>query len=300
MNRTLFFPVTPFEEGQRAGDFLRKKGVSHTLLVLIKRQGMLFCDGEPIYSNRVLHAGETLSLSVREEEGSGSIAPEEGPLSILYEDEDLLALDKEAGIPVHPSRAHVYGTLAGRVMKKYEGEVFTFRAVNRLDLGTSGIVLIAKNPLAANWFASRAAMEKEYLGLARGRFPGSVLIDRPIARECEGAVRRVVREDGEKAVTGAERISFHGDFSLVRFRLYTGRTHQIRVHTAYIGHPLLGDPLYGDGEEGFGLSRQALHAGRLSFLLPYSEKRVTLLAPLPEDMERVLRARPAEEDPEQS
>ena len=188
----------------------------------------------------------------------------------------------------------MYGTLAGRVMKKYEGETFTFRAVNRLDLGTSGIVLIAKNALAANWFASRAGMEKEYLGLVRGRFPERLKIDRPIAREIEGEMRRVIRDDGEKAVTGAERVSFHGAFSLVRFRLYTGRTHQIRVHTAYEGYPILGDPLYGGGtEEAYGLSHQALHAARLSFFLPYSEKRVTIEAPLPEELAEILEEYPA-------
>ena len=295
MNRTLFFRVAPEEDGRRAGELLRKKGISHTLLVLIKRQGMLFCDGEPVFSNRVVRAGETLAVTLREEEGSGNIAPEEGPLRILYEDEDVLAVDKEAGIPVHPSRAHVYGTLAGRVMKRYEGEVFTFRAVNRLDLGTSGIVLVAKNALSANWLASHAGMEKEYLGLARGKFPEKLLIDRPVAREAEGEMRRVVREDGERAVTEAERLSFHGEFSLVRFLLHTGRTHQIRVHAAYVGHPLLGDPLYGEGgEKAYGLARQALHAARLSFFLPYSEKRATIESPLPEDLSRILAAHPAE------
>ena len=294
MNRTLSFQVAPEEDGRRAGDLLRKRGISHTLLVLIKRQGMLFCDGEPVFSNRVVHAGETLTVTVREEEGSGNIAPEDGPLRILYEDEDVLAVDKEAGIPVHPSRAHVYGTLAGRVMKKFEGEVFTFRAVNRLDLGTGGIVLVAKNALAANWLAGRAEMEKTYLGLTRGKFPERLRIDRPIARETEGEMRRVVREDGERAVTEAERISFHGEFSLVRFRLFTGRTHQIRVHAAYAGHPLLGDPLYGDGGDGpYGLSRQALHAARLSFLLPYSDRRLTIESPLPEDLARILSEHPA-------
>ena len=293
MNRTLSFRVAPEEDGRKAGELLRKKGISHTLLVTIKRQGMLLCNGEPVYASRIVYTGEILTVEVREEEGSGNIAPEEGALAVLYEDEDLLAVDKEAGIPVHPSRAHVYGTLAGRVMKRYEGEIFTFRAVNRLDLGTSGIVLIAKNALAANWMASRSAAEKEYLGLVRGEFPEALRIDRPIARETEGEMRRVVREDGERAVTEAHRISFHGGFSLVRFRLHTGRTHQIRVHAAYEGYPLLGDPLYGTGEEEYGLGRQALHAERISFFLPYSENRVTIASPLPADMARILREHPA-------
>ncbi|MBO4406150.1 MAG: RluA family pseudouridine synthase [Clostridia bacterium] len=297
MIRTLLFTVSPEEDGRKAGELLRKRGISHTLLVTVKRQGMLFSAGEPVRQSRIMRRGEILSVTLREETGSDNIAPEEGPLSILYEDPDLLAVDKEAGIPVHPSRAHVYGTLAGRVMKKFEGEIFTFRAVNRLDLGTSGIVLVAKNALAANWMASRAGIEKEYLGLARGKFPEEATIDRPVARESEGAMRRVVREDGERAVTEARRVSFHGGFSLVRFRLLTGRTHQIRVHAASIGHPLLGDPLYGEGAgENYGLARQALHASKISFLLPYSEERITLSSPLPEDVLGVIRAHPAMEE----
>ena len=289
MTRTLSFSVPDEACGQKVGNYLRKIGLSHTLLVMVKRQGMLLLNGAPVYSTVLLSPGDVISVTVQEETVSDNIAPEEGPLDILYEDEDLLAVNKEAAIPVHPSRAHVYGTLAGRVMKHFEGQDFVFRAVNRLDKGTSGIVLIAKNPLSANWFSSRADILKEYVGIADGLFPEDVTISLPIAREAPEEMLRVVREDGEYALTYAHRTAVFEGYSAVSFVLGTGRTHQIRVHSAHIGHPLLGDQLYAPGSPSRGLERQALHAVRTSFTLPYSEKRITLEAPLPDDMKALIK-----------
>lgn len=288
MTRRLTFPVGEAEDGMKAGSFLRQKGISHTLLVMIKRQGMLLCNDRPIFSNVPIHAGDLVSVEVAEESTSTTIAPEEGPLSILYEDEDLLAVCKEAMIPVHPSRAHVYGTLAGRVMAYYAGQDFTFRAVNRLDLGTSGIVLIAKNPLSANWFHERGNIIKEYIGFAEGEFPREVVIDLPIARESPEGMYRLVSPDGARALTYARRESVGNGFSVVHYRLFTGRTHQIRVHSAHLGHPLLGDPLYHPNDTTSGLSHQALHAGRVTLTLPYSTNRISFTAPLPEDMTNII------------
>jgi len=288
MTRRLTFPVGPSEDGMKAGNFLRHKGISHTLLVMIKRQGMLLCNDRPIFSNVPIHAGDLVSVEVAEESTSTTIAPEEGPLSILYEDEDLLAINKEAMIPVHPSRAHVYGTLAGRVMAYYKDRDFTFRAVNRLDLGTSGIVLIAKNPLSANWFHERGNIVKEYTAFAEGVFPRDIAIDLPITREAPEEMRRIVSLTGEQALTLAHREEVRKGFSVVSFRLFTGRTHQIRVHASHLGHPLLGDPLYNPGGMTLGLARQALHAKSVTLTLPYSTNRIVIQAPLPEDMANIL------------
>lgn len=292
MTRTLTFSVPEEARGQKVGNYLRRIGLSHTLLVMIKRQGMLLLNGAPVYATVALTPGDTISVTVSEEFTSDNIAPEEGNPDILYEDEDLLAVNKEAALPVHPSRAHVYGTLAGQIMKYYEGQDFVFRAVNRLDKGTSGIVMIAKNPLSANWFASRADIQKEYIGFTEGVFPESLTIMLPIAREAPEGMRRVVRGDGEFAVTHAKRLALYDGYSMAGFVLGTGRTHQIRVHSAHIGHPLLGDPLYAPDADPYGLERQALHAARVTFTLPYSDKRVTLEAPLPPDLQKLAGARP--------
>jgi len=272
------------DEGRRVHDFLRSKGISHTLLVMIKRQGMLFLNGEPVYTSALLKEGDRIDITVYEEQVSDNIAPEEGPLEILYEDDDLLAVNKPADLPVHPSRAHVYGTLAGRVMAYFQGQDFVFRAVNRLDKGTSGIVLISKNPFAANWFATRGHLVKEYAALTEGHFPEDAYIDQPIRRVEEGGMLRAVLPDGEEAITLARLLRDYGSYSAVAFRLLTGRTHQIRVHSSFLGHPLLGDPLYNPQSSVTELERQALHAVRLSLTLPYSANRITLLAPLPPDM----------------
>lgn len=288
MTRRLTFPVGPGEDGMKAGSFLRHKGISHTLLVMIKRQGMLLCNDQPIYSNVPVHTGDTVSVEVAEEHTSATIAPEAGELAILYEDEDLLAINKEAMIPVHPSRAHVYGTLAGRIMAYYEGQDFTFRAVNRLDLGTSGIVLIAKNPLSANWFHQRGEIIKEYTAFAEGVFPRDAIIDLPITRDAPEEMLRIVSPTGEQALTLAHREEVRDGFSVVSFRLFTGRTHQIRVHASHLGHPLLGDTLYNPDGMTLGLTRQALHAKRVTLTLPYSTNRIVIQAPLPDDMANIL------------
>ncbi|MBR5868198.1 MAG: RluA family pseudouridine synthase [Clostridia bacterium] len=274
----------------KAGNFLRHKGISHTLLVMIKRQGMLLCNDRPVYSNVPVHTGDTVSVEVAEEHTSTTIAPEAGDLEILYEDEDLLAINKDAMIPVHPSRAHVYGTLAGRVMAYYAGQDFTFRAVNRLDLGTSGIVLIAKNPLSANWFHERGEIIKEYTALAQGVFPRDAVIDLPISRAAPEEMLRVVSPAGEQALTLAHREALRDGFSVVSFRLFTGRTHQIRVHASHLGYPLLGDPLYNPDGLSLGLARQALHAKRVTLTLPYSTNRIVIQASLPDDMADILRS----------
>lgn len=289
MDRSLSFSVPSQSRGLKVTDFLKSAGISRTLQVSIKRQGSLLLNGSHVYASTPVSEGDIVSVSIAEEKISTNIAPEEGPLDILYEDEDILAINKPAELAVHPSRAHVYGTLAGRVMYYYRDERFMFRAVNRLDRGTSGIVLIAKNPFAANWLSSRGEIKKEYTGFTAGSFPPDTgIISFPIAREEGAGIKRIVSPEGESAVTRCCLVETRGAFSVVSFILETGRTHQIRVHSAFIGHPLLGDPLYNPDPQSFPIDRQALHAAGTDLLLPFSDKRLSLVAPLPPDMAAIL------------
>lgn len=289
MDRSLSFSVPSPAHGLKASDFLKGVGISRTLQVSIKRQGSLLLNGSRIYASTPVSEGDIVSVSIAEEKISTNIAPEEGPLDILYEDEDILAVNKPAELAVHPSRAHVYGTLAGRVMYYYRDERFMFRAVNRLDRGTSGIVLVAKNPFAANWLSSGGDIKKEYIGFAAGSFPPDTrIISFPIAREEGAGIKRIVSPEGESAVTRCSLIETREAFSVVSFALETGRTHQIRVHSSFIGHPLLGDPLYNPDPQAFPINRQALHAAGTNLILPFSNKRLSLSAPLPLDMAMIL------------
>ena len=179
---------------------------------------------------------------------SSDIKPMNIDIKVLYEDEHLVALDKPINMPTHPSRGNSLPTLANAVMGMY-GEDFTFRAVNRLDRDTSGIVIIAKDQLTAFNLSKdmqSGKFKKKYMCRVKGMpKESSGLIDAPIERECEGSIKRVVREGGKRALTEYRVIESDGESSLCEIILHTGRTHQIRVHMAHIGTPLVNDFLYG-------------------------------------------------------
>ncbi|MGN0641853.1 MAG: RluA family pseudouridine synthase [Huintestinicola sp.] len=196
----------------------------------------------------------------------------------VYEDEDIVIYNKPSGMPVHPSAKHRQDTLGNCFAAEYGG--LAFRPVNRLDKDTSGLCLIAKNPLAAN--ISSESISKVYYAAVSGRIAESGRIDAPIARERKSIIKRVVRSDGKHAVTNYTPLRSNGKYTLLEITLETGRTHQIRVHMAHIGHPLAGDDLYGGSRED--ISRQALHCGRMTLTHPVTGETITASAPLPEDM----------------
>ena len=236
----------------RMSDFLKRRlGFSASLVTRVKFGGVSL-NGEVVTMRATVNGGDTVAITFAPEE-SENIPPIDIPLSIIYEDAHILAVNKPSDMPTHPSRGNHLPTLANAV-RAYLGEGFVFRAVNRLDRGTSGIVVIAKNPFAATKLG-RAMKErkihKKYRAIVEGvPSPGKGRISMPIARECEGSIKRVVREDGKEAITDYRVIESYGDSSLVEVTLHTGRTHQIRVHMSYVGHPLVGDFLYGEEKEG--------------------------------------------------
>ena len=239
--------------GVRMSDFLKRKLGFSTALVTKVKFGGVRLNGEVVTMRATVNSGDTVSIDFPEET-SEHVEPMDIPLDILYEDEHILAVNKPKDMPTHPSRGNHLPTLANAV-SAYLGEPFVFRAVNRLDRGTSGIVVIAKNPFSAA-ILGRAMKErkihKKYVAtVSKVPKENHGIIDAPIARETEGNIKRIVREDGKRAITEYQVIGINSDGNAIcEITLHTGRTHQIRVHFAYIGHPLVGDFLYGDELEG--------------------------------------------------
>lgn len=234
------------EAGLTVLDFLRRLGYSSTLIKRVKATGITL-NGTSVTVRARLGEGDLLSVSFPSESSEG-ILPIKLPIQILYEDGELLAVFKPSGIPTHPAKGTGVLTLANIVCAYLKGEC-VFRAVNRLDTDTAGIVLIAKTPLAASLVGEqmrRREIEKRYLALTSGiPEPRIGKINAPIAREHEGSQRRVVREGGQEAVSEYRVLSVFEGNAVCEICPRTGRTHQIRVHMAHIGHPLVGDFLYG-------------------------------------------------------
>lgn len=271
--------------------FLKAHGYSHAVLVHLKKTPeSILRNGIWEHVNAVLQTGDLLHISLIEKEGSSDIPPVCLPFSIVYEDEDLLIVNKPAHMPVHPSLNHYENTLANAVCHYYtnQGIAYTFRCVNRLDRDTTGLTILAKHMLSSailSQAVTRREINREYLAIVKGNVPDSGTIDAPIGRKEGSAMEREVDfSHGERAVTHYQRLAYKNGYSLLSLKLETGRTHQIRVHMKYIGHPLIGDFLYNpDSKE---ISRQALHSYRLSFTHPITGVPMTLTAPLPADMKQ--------------
>ncbi|HMA36466.1 MAG TPA: RluA family pseudouridine synthase [Chloroflexia bacterium] len=278
--------------------------------------GQVLLNGRPARAAQKLKAGDLVAITIPEPAPT-TIAPEAIALRVVYEDGDVLVIDKPAGLVVHPAPGHTGGTLVNALLAHTDqlslhGEIRP-GIVHRLDKDTSGLLVVARTDAAHAALVRQhqaRTMDKEYLGLVLGRpQPPSGLIDLPIGRDPRERKRQAVQAGGRPARTRyqTERIyaaAGRDACTLLRLRLETGRTHQIRVHLAYIGHPILGDPVYGARTlrltQPLGLARQFLHATRLAFDLPSSGRRADFTSPLPPDLAAVL-ARfdpaPLREDP---
>ena len=285
MKRIFTYTISPEDDGCILRDFLSQKGFSRHILVGMKAYSdSLLLNGERPFLNRVLQTGDTLAVTLRDEVSSEKIPPVELPLSILYEDEDIVVFNKPSGMPVHESRNHLGDTLSN-FAAYHIGENTAFRAVYRLDRDTSGAVLVAKNELAASKLAGK--IKKDYYAIVGGKIEGDGVIDAPIARCSDSIIKRRVYEGGEKAVTQYSVISSNENASLVKCNLLTGRTHQIRVHFEYLGHPLLGDDLYGGECEH--ISRQALHCRDIYFTHPITQENMHIFCDFSDDIKEVIR-----------
>lgn len=292
MKRIIDYIIEKNNDSYTIADFLRNKGYSAKLLSLLRRsEGGITIAGEAVYTTRMLSVGDRLRITM-EETGSENIVPTPMNLAIIYEDPDLLVIDKPAGLPVHPSQGNYEQTLANGIACyfKEKGESMVFRAVNRLDRDTTGLILIAKNRLSSAILSNaikQRKIEREYLAVVAGTPPESGSINAPIARLDGSVIERCVDyEKGESAVTHYKRLETKNGFSLLEVRLETGRTHQIRVHMSHLGYPLLGDFLYHPDFSQIG--RQSLHSYRLTFYHPVTEEELKFQSPLPEDMKNLL------------
>lgn len=289
MIRQFTYRIEPEYDSLTIREYLSLKGYPNAVFVQLKKTPeSVLLNGVWAYMRTKLSAGDELFIRLEEGTSSAHILPVSMPLSICYEDEDILAVNKPAQMPVHPSLNHYDHTLANAVCGYYNDQEipYTFRCVNRLDRDTTGLTLIAKHMLSSailSTAAARREISREYIAIASGKTPESGTIDAPIGRVAGSTIERQIDfENGERAITHYRRLAYHDGLSLLSLHLETGRTHQIRVHLKSIGHPLIGDFLYNPTDTT--IKRQALHSYRLTFSHPITGESFVLTAPLPDDM----------------
>ena len=293
IKKTLQYKITEKDQGKTVEQFLRSKGYSHRLVVKLRNSPTgLTIGGELAFTIHRLQAGEIL-IATLEEENSQNIVPVELPLNIICEDEDILVVNKDAGVPIHPSQGHFDHTLANAVAWYYQskGQTLVYRAINRLDRDTSGLTVVAKHLVSGSILSTMVKerrIHREYLAICKGSVtPSEGTINAPLGRKPGTIIERTVDfENGEKAITHYHVMDEKNGHSLVSLRLETGRTHQIRIHMRYLGFPLIGDYLYNPDMEH--ITRQALHSHKLSFTHPITGETMEFTALLPDDMAQVL------------
>lgn len=291
MNRTLIYTITPADQNLRIEQFLRRKGYSRQNLTELKKMHeSVLVNGVWFHLNETLNTGDILTIRIQESESSEKIPSTQLPLDILYEDEDILVVNKPAGMPIHPSQNNYYNSLANALAWYYEQQEkpFIFRCTNRLDRDTSGLTVIAKHLVSSSILSDMVrhhTISREYRAIVRGHVvPAFGTIDAPLSRKPGSIIERTVDfEQGEHAVTHYQVLDEKNGHSLVSLHLETGRTHQIRIHMKYLGYPLIGDYLYNPDMEY--MTRQALHSYRMQFVHPITGELMDFIAPLPEDMQ---------------
>lgn len=294
MNRNIDYIIDEDNAGLRVEQFLRRKRYSGQNLSEIKRMPKsILVNGVHYYMRQELSTGDHLQVRICETQNSEKIPPAKLPLDIIYEDEDLLVLNKPAGMPIHPSLNNYTNSIANALAYYFQsqGKPFIFRCCNRLDRDTSGLTIVSKHLVSGSILSDMTKyreVHREYLAIARGSVtPFEGTIQAPLGRK-EGTIieRTVDWEHGEDAVTHYKVVKEANGHSLVSLRLETGRTHQIRIHMKYLGYPLIGDYLYNPDMEY--MTRQALHSHHMEFTHPITGEHMSFTAPLPEDMARVM------------
>lgn len=294
MNRTIEYWIDNKSAGLRVEQFLKRKGYSSQNISEIKRMPeSVLVNSRHYYMRDLLADGDELLIRICETKCSKNVPPVNLPLSVVYEDEDIIVLNKPAGMPTHPSLNNYTNSLANALAWYYkeQGKPFIFRCCNRLDRDTSGITVIAKHLISASILSRQTRsreIHREYLAIVRGQItPKTGTIRAPLSRKPGTVIERTVDfAHGEYAVTHYRVVKEANGHSLVSLCLETGRTHQIRIHMKYLGFPLIGDYLYNPDMEYIG--RQALHSYKMTFTHPITEKEMVFTAELPDDMKKIL------------
>ena len=298
MSRYLNWTVPPELAGIKVDTLLKRHlNLSGTVVRRVKwlEDGILV-DGVRVNTRFVPRAGQVLSVRLSDPERRSGIVPAPGPLDLVYEDEDLVVLNKAPGVPVHPGPGHFDDTICNFLLYYYDSAGIEADAhpLHRLDRGTSGLLAVAKHAHAQEVLKNQlhtAAFRREYLAVCRGApSPAAGVVDAPLGPKPGSLVEQMVRPDGKPARTRYETLAVYGGRALLRLELDTGRTHQIRVHLAHLGHPLLGDFLYGTEDPDL-IPRPALHSWRLALRHPITGKELLFTAPVPADMAGLLKVR---------
>ena len=292
--RILTHTVLPEEEGRMVKGILRGSlQLSYTLLKSLKwRENAILLNGQSVHVNAIVHAGDVVSVALSERTPREDLYCENTAApDIVYEDKDLLVLNKPAGVAMHPKADDAAAPSLAAMLTGYLGEGSVPHFVSRLDKGTSGLLIAAKSGYIHDRLRRAlhsSELRREYRAVAVGQVtPPRGVIDAPIGRADGSIIRRCVREDGLVSRTEYEVLQTTERFTLLRLRPETGRTHQLRVHMAYLGHPLAGDWLYGTEDKNL-IARPALHSYELWFTQPVTGQELHFTAPIPQDMQRLL------------
>ncbi|MDD3339124.1 MAG: RluA family pseudouridine synthase [Lachnospiraceae bacterium] len=299
VERKIVYEIGEQDAGGTVMQFLRGKRYSGQMIGALKWSGDgITCNGRPVKMKARLQVGDRLMVYAHERERSEDILQVELPFPVVYEDEDLVVVSKPAGMPVQPSWYYRDNSLANAAAFYYreQAEQFVYRCVTRLDKDTTGLVLLAKNPISSGILYDLMAnreIKRTYYAIARREYERMLqtgekgIIDLPIGKDMDAAnVYKIDRENGKQAVTHYEVLAGTEDYAYVKLHLETGRTHQIRVHMEAMGYPLAGDETYHGSKPDTvtGLHRQALHAGMLEFSHPITGEWMRFEASLPKDM----------------
>ena len=267
-------------------------GISSRLLLKLKKNNSVYLNNSICNLNDLVSIGDTVSFCLNYEEDNSNIVATNIPLNIVYEDECLLIINKPPNIAIHPSMLHYDNSLSNGVKYYFNliGLHKKIRPVNRLDRNTSGLVVFAKNEYVQEFLIKEMqskTFSKEYLAILEGTLDKKQgTINAPIARKKDSIIERCIDNSGDNSITHYKVLKEFGNFSLVNFKLETGRTHQIRVHSSYIGHPILGDDLYGNKSNL--INRQALHSYKISFIHPKTREKMYFEIDMPQDMLNII------------